>query len=67
MGPGTAIVLTDMTIIKDLMDKMSQATVDRPPMHFADCVAGGMHMILARYSWCILLAHLILGFTMVCR
>jgi hypothetical protein len=58
MGPGTVIVLTDMAIVKDLMDKHSQATVDRPPMHFADRIAGGMNMILARYSKYILLVHL---------
>lgn len=50
MGPGTMIVLTDMGIVKDLMDKNSQATVDRPPMHLADRVAGGMNMTFSRYS-----------------
>lgn len=50
MGPGTAIVITDITIVKDLMDKRSQSTIDRPPNHLADRVAGGMNMVLARYS-----------------
>lgn len=50
MGPGTAIVITDITIVKDLMDKRSQATIDRPPNYLADRVAGGMNMVLARYS-----------------
>lgn len=50
MGSGTAIVITDMTIVKDLMDKLSQSTIDRPPIHVADRVAGGMNMVLARYS-----------------
>ncbi|CAE6523007.1 unnamed protein product [Rhizoctonia solani] len=50
MGPGTAIVITDPTIVKDLMDKRSQSTIDRPPNHMADRVAGGMNMVLARYT-----------------
>lgn len=50
MGPGTAIVLTDVSAVKELMDKRSQSTVDRPPNHMADLVAGGMNMVLARYS-----------------
>lgn len=50
MGSGTAIVITDMTIVKDLMDKLSQSTIDRPPIHVADRVAGGMNMVLARYT-----------------
>jgi hypothetical protein len=44
------IVLTDINIVKDLMDKQSQATVDRPVMHMADRVTGGMNMVLAQYS-----------------
>ncbi|KAF8599139.1 cytochrome P450 [Ceratobasidium sp. AG-I] len=50
MGSGTAIVITDMTIVKDLMDKRSQSTIDRPPSHIADRVSGGMNMALARYT-----------------
>ncbi|KAF8608239.1 cytochrome P450 [Ceratobasidium sp. AG-I] len=50
LGPGTAIVLTDVSAVKELMDKRSQSTVDRPPNHMADLVAGGMNMVLARYT-----------------
>lgn len=50
MGPGTALVITDATVVKDLMDKRSQSTIDRPPNHLADRVAGGLNMVLARYS-----------------
>ncbi|QRW12783.1 cytochrome P450 family protein [Ceratobasidium sp. AG-Ba] len=50
LGPGTAIVLTDVAAVKELMDKRSQSTVDRPPNHMADLVAGGMNMVLARYT-----------------
>lgn len=50
MGPGTAIVITDPTIVKDLMDKRSQSTADRPSSHIADRITGGMHMGVARYT-----------------
>ncbi|KAG8733043.1 hypothetical protein FRC11_009045 [Ceratobasidium sp. 423] len=50
MGPGTAIVITDVAAVKELMDKRSQSTVDRPPNHMADLVAGGMNMVLAPYT-----------------
>ncbi|KAH7338159.1 cytochrome P450 [Rhizoctonia solani] len=50
MGPGTAIVITNPTIVKDLMDKRSQSRIDCPPNHMADRVAGGMNMVLARYA-----------------
>jgi hypothetical protein len=50
MGPGTVIVLTDTTIVKELIDQHSHATVDRPPMHAAVRVNGGMSMVLARYG-----------------
>jgi hypothetical protein len=39
-----------MTIVKDLMDKHSQATAGRPPIYAADLVCGGMNMGLATYS-----------------
>lgn len=45
MGPGRAIVLTDAAAVKELMDKRSGSTVDRPPMHVADLVAGGLNMV----------------------
>ncbi|KAF8192970.1 cytochrome P450 [Pholiota molesta] len=50
MGPGTAIVITDAAAIKELMDKRSQNTSDRPANFIADSVAGGFNMVLARYS-----------------
>ncbi|KAF8600198.1 cytochrome P450 [Ceratobasidium sp. AG-I] len=50
MGPGTAIVITDATIVKDLMDKRSQVTIDRPANHKVEHVTGGMHIAFARYT-----------------
>ncbi|CAE6376736.1 unnamed protein product [Rhizoctonia solani] len=64
MGPGTAIVITDATVLKDLMDKRSQSTIDRPPNYVADRITGGMSMVMSRYTenWRILrrVAHEIL-------
>ncbi|ESK84986.1 cytochrome p450, partial [Moniliophthora roreri MCA 2997] len=50
MGPGTAVVITDAAALKELMDKRSATTVDRPPNYIADAVAGGLNMVLARYT-----------------
>ncbi|KAJ7779139.1 cytochrome P450 [Mycena metata] len=50
MGLGVVVVLTDVAAVKELMDKRSGATVDRPAMHIADLVAGGLHMVFARYT-----------------
>ncbi|KAJ7489151.1 cytochrome P450 [Mycena latifolia] len=50
VGPGTAIVLTDAAAVKELMDKRSGTTVDRPPMYVTELVAGGLNMVLARYT-----------------
>ncbi|KAJ7763169.1 cytochrome P450 [Mycena maculata] len=50
LGPGTAIVLTDAAAVKELMDKRSATTSDRPPMHIGALVTGGLHLVLARYG-----------------
>ncbi|KAJ7279406.1 cytochrome P450 [Mycena rebaudengoi] len=50
LGSSTVVVLTDAAAVKELMDKRSATTVDRPPMHVADVVAGGLNMVLARYT-----------------
>ncbi|KAJ7108007.1 cytochrome P450 [Mycena crocata] len=50
VGSGTAVVLTEMAVIKELMDKRSATTVDRPANHVADVVTGGLNMVLARYT-----------------
>ncbi|KAJ6535753.1 cytochrome P450 [Mycena capillaripes] len=53
IGPSTAVVLTDVAAVKELMDKRSAITVDRPRIHAADRVTGGLHMGFARatQSW----------------
>ncbi|KAJ7235219.1 cytochrome P450 [Mycena rebaudengoi] len=50
LGSSTVVVLTDAAAVKELMDKRSATTVDRPPMHVGDVVTGGLHMALARYT-----------------
>ncbi|KAJ7184892.1 cytochrome P450 [Mycena filopes] len=50
VGPGTVIVLTDAAAMKELLDRRSSTTVDRPPLHVADVVTGGLHLALARYT-----------------
>ncbi|KAK1233947.1 hypothetical protein PQX77_002868 [Marasmius sp. AFHP31] len=50
LGPATAIVITDASAIKELMDKRSQSTSDRPPNFIVESVADGLNMVLARYG-----------------
>jgi len=51
MGPATAIVITSPAAVRELMDKNSAITADRPPNHMADIItSGGKNMVLARYS-----------------
>ncbi|KAJ3839896.1 cytochrome P450 [Lentinula raphanica] len=64
MGPSTVIVLTGMNAVKELLEKRSGSTVDRPALRIANIVTGGLNMVLARYGneWRILrkTAHAIL-------
>ncbi|KAF7333337.1 putative cytochrome P450 [Mycena venus] len=48
VGPSTVVVLTDVAAVKELLDKRSATTGDRPPIHLADCMTGGLQMALAR-------------------
>ena len=50
LGPGTAIVITSPRIVRELMDKRSASTVDRPPNFMADRITGGLNMVLARHG-----------------
>ncbi|KAJ6569119.1 hypothetical protein B0H19DRAFT_937928, partial [Mycena capillaripes] len=52
VGPDTLIVLTDVAAVKELLDRRSAVTADRPPLHVADRATGGLHMAVARSSWC---------------
>ncbi|KAF7336322.1 putative cytochrome P450 [Mycena venus] len=48
VGAGTVVVLTDAAAVRELMDRRSATTADRPPMHVADRTTGGLHMVFAR-------------------
>ncbi|KAJ7677849.1 cytochrome P450, partial [Mycena polygramma] len=50
LGSGTAIVLTDAAAVKELMDKRSATTADRPPLHLAEVVTQGLNLVLSRYT-----------------
>ncbi|KAJ7916802.1 cytochrome P450 [Mycena leptocephala] len=50
LGSGTAVVLTDAAAVKELMDKRSASTADRPPLHLAEVVTQGLSLVLARYG-----------------
>jgi hypothetical protein len=50
VGSGTAVVLTDPAAVKELMDKRSGSTVERPPSHIVDLVTGGLNMVCANFS-----------------
>ncbi|KAJ3873641.1 cytochrome P450 [Lentinula edodes] len=64
IGPGTVVVITSMEAVRELMEKRSGSTADRPPNYMADNITGGLNMVLARYGskWRILrkTAHAIL-------
>ncbi|KAL0567565.1 hypothetical protein V5O48_014425 [Marasmius crinis-equi] len=47
---GTAVVLTGTEVVKELMDKRSATTSDRPSSHMAEKVTGGMNMGFEPYS-----------------
>ncbi|KAJ6551141.1 cytochrome P450 [Mycena capillaripes] len=50
LGSGTAIVLTDAAAVKELMDRRSATTADRPPLHLAEVVTQGLNLVLSRYT-----------------
>ncbi|KAJ7445958.1 cytochrome P450 [Mycena galericulata] len=49
-SPGTVVVLTDAATVKEIMDKRSATTSDRPSIHMADLVTGGLHLALMHYG-----------------
>ncbi|KAJ7112781.1 cytochrome P450 [Mycena crocata] len=48
-GRGTTIVLSSATTVKELMDKRSSSTADRPSNYMVDQITGGLNMGLAHY------------------
>ncbi len=50
LGSTTIVVLTDTAAVKELLDKRSASTADRPPFYMGELVAGGLNLALARYG-----------------
>ncbi|KAG8966557.1 hypothetical protein FRC03_011695 [Tulasnella sp. 419] len=51
MGSATAVVITSAAAVKELMDKNSHATADRPANHMVQLITdGGLNMVLAHYN-----------------
>lgn len=45
MGPATMIVLTDFSIVRELMMRRSGSTVDRPSSHISELVTDGKNLV----------------------
>lgn len=50
LGTGTAAVLTDRRLIKQLVDKKSAMYSERPKSYVASLIAGGDHILLMDYG-----------------
>jgi hypothetical protein len=50
IGNDTVVVLTDVAAVKELLDKRSSTTADRPPSYVGDLVSDGLNMALASFS-----------------
>lgn len=48
MGTGTAIVLTDRRLVKELVEKKSAIYSHRPSSYVANLISGGDHILLVR-------------------
>ncbi|KAJ6584421.1 cytochrome P450 [Mycena capillaripes] len=53
IGMGTVVVLTDVAAVRELMDRLSATTADRPPFELNIRMTGGIHMVLSRsnHTW----------------
>ena len=47
---GTVIVLSDMALVRELLDNRSSETCSRPPLHAANAVTGGNYMVMADFG-----------------
>jgi cytochrome P450 len=51
LGPGTAIVLTDRQLVKQLIDKKSNIYSNRPHSYVShDLISGGDHVLISHYG-----------------
>lgn len=50
LGTGTAAVITDRRLIKELIDKKSTIYSDRPKSYVADLISSGDHILLMKHG-----------------
>ena len=50
LGTGTAVVLTDRRLVKELVDKKSSKYSERPKSYVANLISGGDHILLMDYG-----------------
>ncbi|KAK7048546.1 putative cytochrome P450 [Favolaschia claudopus] len=50
LGSSTVVVLTDAAAARDLLDKQSETTSDRPDFYIAELVTQGKHMTVSHYN-----------------
>lgn len=50
LGTGTAVVLTDRRLVKELVDRKSAVYSARPGSYVADLISGGDHILLVRLA-----------------
>ncbi|KAJ7444582.1 cytochrome P450 [Mycena galericulata] len=50
LGPGTAIIITDPAVVKELLERRGADTADRPDSHIGDLVSSGLSMGFAHYT-----------------
>ncbi|EIN10089.1 cytochrome P450 [Punctularia strigosozonata HHB-11173 SS5] len=50
LGPVVAVVISSAAASRELLDRRSASTVDRPPHFMAHEITGGLNLVLARYS-----------------
>jgi cytochrome P450 len=50
LGTGTAIVLTDRHLVKELLDRKSSISSNRPQSYLNDLVSGSCHMLVMHYG-----------------
>ncbi|KAF7366196.1 putative cytochrome P450 [Mycena venus] len=50
LGTSTVVVLTDAVAARELLDKQSETTSDRPKFYIAELVTQGKHMTVSHYN-----------------
>lgn len=50
LGTGTAAVITDRRLVKELIDKRSSKYAERPKSYVANLISGGDHILLMQYG-----------------